>query len=197
MAQSYVPKASGVLRGNRATGLYVLRLTLRSARRGRATRLGSPIAGTEDLRYPYEGNMKTMAFASVGTVVIVLHSNQAPTDAEWAEYVKEFKKFKDLTRVRSLVFTDGGAPNSAQRKEVNDLLDGRPGLTAVISASSMIRGVVTALQWFNPAIKSFSPDRVASAYEHLKLTPAERDSVGRQVQVLRKEFDPPLQCVAA
>jgi hypothetical protein len=138
---------------------------------------------------------KNMVFAWAGDVLIAVHGTQAPTDEEWSNYLKTIRKVENLQEVRSLAFTDGGAPNSLQRKEINDLLKGRPGLGAVVSASTLVRSVVTAMTWFNPLMKAFPPERVDEAYAHLKLKPAEIDAVRREIANLRKAFGAPLQCV--
>lgn len=140
--------------------------------------------------------MKNMAFVTVGDLVVALHNSSPPTEQEWAGYMDAMKKI-GAEKVRGLAFTDGGGPDSKQRKLITDLLGGQPRQAAVVSASSVVRGIVTALNWFNPAIKAFSPERVDEAYDYLKLTTAEIEAVNRQVRVMHKQFSTPLRCVPA
>lgn len=141
--------------------------------------------------------MKNMAFANVGTVMLAIHSTSAPTDAEWSAYLGAFKKIPDLSSVRCIAFTDGGAPTTKHRKELNELLGGRSGLAAVVSASVLVRSVVTALTWFNPLVKAFAPEHVDAAYSYLKLNPVEIEAMRRAIEALRKEFGAPLYCIGA
>src|SRR5580700_8017852 len=101
--------------------------------------------------------MANMAFTVLpevteGGLMIVVHSHKAPSDREWDSYFAELVKH-DPERLRSLVFTDGGALNTAQRKQVNDFLQGRSSPCAVVTGNTIVRGVVTALGWFNPKIR--------------------------------------------
>lgn len=117
--------------------------------------------------------MRTMAFGSIGNLVIAVHGTAPPNDPEWDEYMvvlKEAARIGGVERARSLVITEGGAPNSAQRKKVNELLSGRAGLCAVISDSAIVRGVVTALNWYNPMIKAYSPAQMEQAMHYLKVS---------------------------
>jgi hypothetical protein len=105
---------------------------------------------------------------SLGEVMLVAHTSRAPTDVEWERYLGAMRGH-DVERMRSLVFTDGGAPNMAQRGRLNDTLDGKTSTGAVISASALVRGVVTALRWFNPKLKAFSPTEVPQALTYLDI----------------------------
>lgn len=140
--------------------------------------------------------MKTMAFALVGTVLVALHTESAPSDEEWSSYIELMKSIKDISRVRSMAFTDGGAPNSKQRKDVNDVLNGRPGLAVVVSASTVVRGVVTALNWFNPLVRAFPPERLADAYDYLKVNRDEMQKVNRVLGDLQMSLGVKLKCLA-
>lgn len=136
--------------------------------------------------------MKTMAFAIVENLILTMNTDQAPSSTEWNEYVTALRAYTsanpDLSRARNIVFTDGGAPNSAQRKELNDILKGRHVMVAVISNSTIVRGVVTAFAWFNPDARVFAPDATASAYAYLQLSDAEVELVEKQAKKLRAEF---------
>lgn len=105
----------------------------------------------------------------VGEVMLVAHTAKAPSDEEWKVYV-EGVVTHDPARLRSLVFTDGGAPNSTQRRVLNEALGGKTSLGAVVSPSTMVRGVVTALSWFNPMIKAFAPGETDEAFRYLGVT---------------------------
>jgi hypothetical protein len=144
--------------------------------------------------------MKTMAFAIVGNLILTMHNHEPPSVTEWNEYVVALKAYTeanpDLSRARNIVFTDGGAPNSAQRKEVNDILQGRHVLVAVVSSSTVVRGVVTAFAWFNPDTKGFAPDATAAAYAYLQLSNEEVELIQKHANKLRAEFSGKLKSLA-
>jgi len=127
---------------------------------------------------------------SKGEIMVVVHTAQPPSDTEWKAYIDGVAS-SDLQTLRSIVFTDGGAPNSAQRKTINDVLEGRPVPGIVVSPNAMVRGVVTALAWFNPGIRAFSPDHFDDAVAYLELSPAEIETVWETIEKLRVQLDDP------
>jgi hypothetical protein len=56
---------------------------------------------------------------------------------------------------------------------------------AVLSDSMFVRGIITALAWFDPAIKAFSPSQLEEAYLYLNVPNAERAKFRRAVDRLK------------
>jgi hypothetical protein len=112
-----------------------------------------------------------------GAVVIVVENAIAPTNAEWNGYCEQVARAVSLANASGIAITDGGGPNTPQRGQINDLLAGRQAPSAVISDSRMIRGIVTALSWFNKKTYAFSPNEIMKA---LTYTGVEGDR-GRKV----------------
>ena len=130
-----------------------------------------------------------MLHATVGTIVIAVHGPDTPPDSEWNAYIEEFERQRDLNAARNFVCTDGGAPSTTQRRAINErLLQNGRGLCGVVTGSAMVRGVVTALNWFNPFIKAFSPEQARQAYAHLNMTAEEIAMVRLLVERMRKEL---------
>lgn len=99
--------------------------------------------------------MHTIAFQR-GTAVgapylVLLHSAQPPSAAEWSAYVQAVEGALPFAKgtLHIFVATDGGAPNAAQRKQLAEAFDrsASPALTHVFSTSAFVRGVVTAFSW--------------------------------------------------
>lgn len=95
-----------------------------------------------------------MAFqrgTSGAAYLVLLHSADQPTVAEWTGYVQEVEAALPGARgtLHIFVATDGGAPNAAQRKQLAEAFDrsSTPALTHVFSTSAFVRGVVTAFSW--------------------------------------------------
>ena len=108
----------------------------------------------------------SMVHEIVGDLFLVIHRARPPRDAEWAQYLASWKPL-DMARMRTLVFTDGGGPNSSQRRAANAALGGKPSLTAVVSSSPLVRGIVKSLSWFNPKIEAFQPEEAERAFRYL------------------------------
>ena len=110
--------------------------------------------------------MKTMTFAVDGDIMIVLHTANAPSELEWASWLAALRNMPKQ-RMKMLIFTDGGVPNTLQRGTFLDVLaDAQPPI-AVVSNVPAVRGVVTAISWFNKNVKLFTPAKLADAFAHL------------------------------
>jgi hypothetical protein len=110
-------------------------------------------------------------------VVIWLHTREDPTRDEWAQGVAEVARVKDkvkgdLSRMRCLALTDGGAPNATQRGELfTDVLGDQVKISAVSVAltNPLKRGITTAISWLNPLFRAFPPEKFDLALAHLNL----------------------------
>jgi hypothetical protein len=124
-----------------------------------------------------------------GSVFVIVHGPQPPTDAEYRATVQGYGKH--LGRFRSiLIHSDGGAPNPAQRKQTTEFWESKhlPN-TAIMTSSSIARGVITALNWFFPQkLKAVKDGDFPAAFEHLDVPLAERAQVEQTVARLRNEL---------
>ncbi|APR74826.1 Hypothetical protein A7982_00172 [Minicystis rosea] len=71
---------------------------------------------------------------------------------------------------------------------MNDYLNGRQSRAAVVTANPFVRGVITALSWFNADMKGFTPEDVDSALRHLQVRETELMLVKHEIQLLRKRL---------
>ncbi|APR86007.1 Hypothetical protein A7982_11356 [Minicystis rosea] len=145
---------------------------------------------------------KNMVFSVLPVVngaplVVVLIGKAGPTNGEWDLYLGAIRKLGSLDDMRTLVMTDGGGPDSVQRKTLIDFMKGRPSLTCMVSSNPIVRGLTTALSWFNPQIKSFASDRVDEALHYLHVPPESSSMVWHEIKRLREQLeDLPLRKVA-
>jgi len=128
--------------------------------------------------------------------VIWLHTSADPSAADWAAGIEKTMRLKaqlGVPELRSLVVTDGGAPNAPQRHEISHrVFNGRPSKLAVITntlTNPIKRGVATAISWANPAFLALPPERWREAFGHADLE-GELDAVLAVLQELQKDFPP-------
>lgn len=146
---------------------------------------------------PKEQPNKVQDFVSTsrGEIMVVIHTSQPPSDLEWQEYVDGVASC-DLETMRSIVITDGGAPSAQQRKAINDLLGGRQVPGVVVSPSTFVRGVVTALSWFNPGLKAYPHEDFDKACQYLELSLQEIEEVWVTIHKLAELLgDPELRAI--
>ena len=117
----------------------------------------------------------TFLSGNAGNVRVCVHGAKAPLDKEWHAYVDDLAvNGKGLKGI--LVYTAGGGPNAAQRKYLAELWTRRGSElpVALMSPSTVVRGMVTALNWVLPKpIRTFNPDHPDEAVRFLKLDAAE------------------------
>lgn len=139
--------------------------------------------------------MPNMVSKVIKNLGISVHTAKPPTNEEWQELITLMQP-SDVANFRAISLTDGGAPNSAQRKSMNDYLAGRVPLSAVVTQSTVVRGVVTAMSWFNPNIKSFSPEELDAALVHLKVNRSEFALIKKEIRTLANSFgNVPMACI--
>jgi hypothetical protein len=118
----------------------------------------------------------THRLVSIGnyTVSLWLHTAQDPTRDGFAAAIEEIAA-QNFTpaRLRNIVVSDGGAPDTAQRKLlIERAWHNRPMKLAVVTNvldNPLKRGIATALSWLNPNIHFFRPEKFGDALAHVDL----------------------------
>ena len=134
---------------------------------------------------------RNIAFGEVNTYVILVHNKHTPTNEEWNEYIQfNIRTFTPGDMMKYLIITDGGAPTTKQRMILNEKLSeyvrGRQHLfrSAIVTGSTLVRGVVTAISWFNSGICAFSPQHLEDAMNYLEIP----DQYHADIRVLIKKL---------
>jgi len=58
----------------------------------------------------------------INNLIIVVYGQHPPTDQERRHYINYLRTYPNLTSLRLLIYTLGGAPTAAQREESNQLV---------------------------------------------------------------------------
>ena len=139
---------------------------------------------------------RNIAFGEVNTYVILVHNKHTPTNEEWNEYI-QFNFARGTTHgvlSHFLVVTEGGSPSSAQRKAMHDaitpILQKKPTVirSAIVTPSTFVRGIVTAMHLINPIFKAFSPDDMKGAYAYLGIPPAYFGEIEAMIASLKAQL---------
>jgi hypothetical protein len=129
--------------------------------------------------------------AIIGRIFIALHTKTPPSDAEWAPMCASIANTSTLApNAGGLVFTDGGAPSTAQRKQLNDAMNGRDLPIAVMSHALIPRFVNASISLFIKSIRSYSPEEFPQAIEYLQITQEERQTLTPILLELRQRMGP-------
>ena len=132
--------------------------------------------------------LSTLFFERVGDLQLIISGKDSPSASDWLTYVASVRSAVDADNPAKglLAFSDGGGPNSVQRKQIVDAF-GRYSATlpvAICTSSVIARGITTAISWISPApLKSFEYDDVREAYAWTK---AGNPSFGEVLACVRK-----------
>jgi hypothetical protein len=101
-----------------------------------------------------------LAFELVGKLLVVVGTDAAPSADEWTSYLEVCRTLESRIgdhahTSRTLIFTDGGMPDFAQRRGLSKIIRGRPILTALIADNRLIRMTLGGFSIINPALKVF------------------------------------------
>lgn len=130
-----------------------------------------------------------------GELVLMAHNSSTLSDEEWdrnyLEPIRVMKARGGLETCANIVFAEGKGPSAHQRSEGNAIFGGGhyQFKVAVITGSVMVRGAVTALSWFNPLIRAFSPRDWERAFHHVRLHSTEFKRILAAAAQLRARID--------
>jgi hypothetical protein len=128
-----------------------------------------------------------MKFDTFERLLILVMGSRDPSTEEWKVYLEKLVQH-GIPNSYHLVITEGGSPNSAQRHSLNEIANGDPRPCAVISKKMTVLGVTTALSWFNPNIKSFSPSQFKEALTYLGVPHEHSMILETKIDHLRKRI---------
>jgi hypothetical protein len=139
--------------------------------------------------------MENMASKVVGSVIVSLLARGNPTRAEWDVYLALLEKLAkeaggSLKNYRNIVFSDGGMPDSAQRKasvQIIERYQGKDMPVAIVTRDTIARGVVTAAHWFGLNMQAFAPDDADKAFQFLGVSEQLKARVYREVDPLLQQ----------
>ncbi|MEM9189934.1 MAG: hypothetical protein AAGF12_12200 [Myxococcota bacterium] len=123
---------------------------------------------------------RTLTFGREASFVVLTHSEDAPSDPEWREYV-QFLCSQPMGGV--IVFAGRSPPDARQRRQLTEgiraagLDPSRP--VAVVSRSRVDRSIITALSWFAGNYKAVAPNDVENAFAHVGALGVDRSAVAR------------------
>jgi len=132
---------------------------------------------------------KTAAWGKTGNVYLYVSSKRPPTDPDWNEYLAWLRETAKETPVRtellSIVYDRSTGPNASQRKQLTDATVNWKLRVAVVTPSTVARGVVTAMNWFKKdAYEAFPPEEFDRAIKFLGVPTSAAMDVRQAVNTL-------------
>lgn len=121
---------------------------------------------------------ETMADELVAGTLVVVHKPEPPSSSEWTVHCREIAKRRPGLR-GVIVVANGSGPNTLQRQELQEVWGAAtPPPIAIMTRSSVLRGVLTALNWFmSNRLKAFRETDFDGAFDYLGLEASARTEV--------------------
>jgi hypothetical protein len=130
----------------------------------------------------------TMAWRFDGRITVIVHSERSPTNLEWRRFLTDATEVGFTAQRRILVISHGGGPDGDQRRELMEAARNTPAPVVMMTKSALVRGIMTALTFFNPVTKVVNLDDDEQAYDFLGLSSGERESARRLRADLEREL---------
>jgi hypothetical protein len=127
---------------------------------------------------------KNLRVRHIGRFIVLVHSADPPSDAEWEELLALCRGLPKSGRPNGLVYSEGGAPTLKQRAALRPVLGEVTEHLSVITGSEFARVVAAAIRWFFPTFRTFSPDSFEKALDHIGAIGSERLVLRRTVEDL-------------
>jgi hypothetical protein len=122
---------------------------------------------------------RNMLTRRAGSLVLLRQNTEEPTDQDWAEFLRLLasqRKEVSAPSLRILVYTDGGAVSSDQRKRLAETLGDFHPKVACVSNSVKVRFAGAMIALFQRNYRQFSVAEMKHAFTHLELSPVQRES---------------------
>lgn len=139
------------------------------------------------------GNDAAMLWQFIENMLLVVSGANDPSDREFAAYQKFCEEKWPASSGYCMVVTGSGSLNAKQRDWVNKLLKSRkiPPRVAIVTDSTIVRGIVTALSWFNAGTKAFPTANISEALAYLDMPVGARASkVALEIRKLQAALAP-------
>jgi hypothetical protein len=119
---------------------------------------------------------------------VLVHSDRAPTAAEWNQIVQLYRTSPALRAAPILVYTDGGAPDALQRAELLKVIGPVRPRVAILTRSVIARAAAKAISLLATDLRVFNVDQVDAALHHLGLSESEKLGAARILNNLKQEL---------
>ncbi len=128
--------------------------------------------------------MANLAWRFDGRLLVAMHGFKGPTNLEWERFLNAGIQYGLGPHLRILIISHGGGPDGDQRRRLGEVIGPAPAPTAVMTRSALVRGITTAVSFFNRHMIAVELGDTGAAYKHLGLDAAERT----KAQQLQREL---------
>jgi hypothetical protein len=127
----------------------------------------------------------TIRWQAVKDVMLCVHGEEPPTSDEWRAFVRGCDALGSSKGMRVLLVLANVSLSAVQRGDAADTLKrNQVKLAAIVTASRLTRGVVTAIGWVTGVNRAYSPAELSLALDEVRVDGQTREELRR----LAREF---------
>jgi hypothetical protein len=123
-----------------------------------------------------------IAWGYAEKMLVVVHAPVEPATKDWNEFMEEVRTHVDIRGV--MILANNSRLTPIQRAEIKGWYQEHKVRGALVTDSMMMRGIVTAMNWFGIEAKAFPSDGLDAAMEYIGVPPASRANVLMMVRKL-------------
>lgn len=127
-------------------------------------------------------------FDIVDHVMLVVHADMPPSDADWARMVVVRNANRDRIRSNLVVAPPRASINASQRSDVAQFMKANGTSIAVVTDSALIRGVARAVGFLGVQVRAFAPNELTSALNFLVVSPSRHPEFGRRIEIMKAQL---------
>lgn len=137
---------------------------------------------------PIRRLVTTMGWSFADGFTAIVHGEDTPAADDWDSFIAALADQPTKISQPTLVYSAGGGPNGIQRGQLEALMT-ETGVAeqvrvAVLTTSRLVRGIGTAVSWFQPHLKIFAPDQLDGAIAHLHLDDSDGPACRAELRAL-------------
>jgi hypothetical protein len=130
----------------------------------------------------------SLRFDIVDHVMLIVHADMAPADADWARMCVVRNANGRKLRGTLVVAPPRASINAAQRADVATFMRETGCSVAVLTDSALIRGVARAVGFLGVNVRAFEPSEIAPALSYLLLPASKHAEVIRRVEGIKAQL---------
>jgi hypothetical protein len=128
--------------------------------------------------------LSTLGFDRTDDLFVIVHADDPPLDQDWQRMVEFTCESLPHLR-RGLVIAGNAKLDAAQRRSLAEALKGANVNVAVLVASPLARGAVTALGWLIGGYRAFDMHELDKAFSYLRISEAHQMRARRSIREIQ------------
>ncbi|HKO47511.1 MAG TPA: STAS/SEC14 domain-containing protein [Polyangiaceae bacterium] len=133
-------------------------------------------------------NSDSLRFDIVGHVMVIVHADTPPSDADWARMVVVRNASHERIRSTLVVAPPRASINASQRADVAQHMKETGASIAVVTDSALVRGVARAVGLLGLRVRAFAPGELASALDYLAVPQSRHAEMIRRIDAMKTQL---------